>query len=70
MGLETDEQRQALSYGLFFNSAVAHKFKKSGFGLSKNLTLHLNSVYDAPIQFLDAKLPTPITSLSEVEFGR
>ena len=33
------------------------------------LTLHLNSVYDVPIQLLDAKRPTPITSLSEVEFG-
>ena len=24
------------------------------------LTLHLNSVYDAPIQFLDAKRPPPL----------
>ena len=35
--------------------------------ISKQLTLHLNSVYDAPIQFLDAKRPPPITSLSKVE---
>ena len=33
------------------------------------LTLHLTSVFDAPIQFLDAKRPTPITSLSEIELG-
>ena len=33
------------------------------------LPLQFNSVYDEPIQFLHAKWPTPITSLSEVEFG-
>ena len=35
--------------------------------IEDDLTLHLNSVSDAPIQFLDAKRPPLITSLSNVQ---
>ena len=43
--------------------------QKLGFILTSILTLHLNSVFDAPIQFRGRKWLIPITSLSEIKFG-